>query len=202
MSRRIVAAYPVEKGRWYPAPPPALPGETDDTYTDRLIGVRGEELRPYDHHRLRQCSIGWHSECSRHRDRDSACRCPCHGDPDVLAARGRIAFGVDPAWALDICGEVDQAAAGLLARLYDLPLPTAQRVVHLAARAVDADEIESLEELAALLGRHYRSVIGDGFAIDVAWALEIHDHLEGCPPKPRREPRQKPRGKRRRKRRR
>jgi hypothetical protein len=66
----------VEKGRWYPAMPPALPGEDDGAYTDRLVGCAGEDMRPYDHRRNRQCSIGWHAECS-----DPAgvqCECPCH----------------------------------------------------------------------------------------------------------------------------
>lgn len=69
----------IERGRWYPEMPPALPGEDDDHYTDRLVGCYGPELRPYDHRRNRQCSIGWHEECSeRHTAGARRCQCPCH----------------------------------------------------------------------------------------------------------------------------
>jgi hypothetical protein len=66
-----------EVGRWYPNQPPKLDGETDDEYTDRLTGADSTGRRPYDHSRNRQCSIGWHEECS---DRLNAgdCGCPCH----------------------------------------------------------------------------------------------------------------------------
>lgn len=70
-------------GRWYPNRPPALPGEDADAYTNRLTGADGTGRRPFDHRRRRQCSIGWHDECS---DRDNlgaidkaeGCGCPCH----------------------------------------------------------------------------------------------------------------------------
>lgn len=66
----------VERGRWYPEMPPALPGETDEQYTDRLTGADGTGRRPYDHPRNRQCSIGWHEECSD--PAGERCKCPCH----------------------------------------------------------------------------------------------------------------------------
>jgi hypothetical protein len=62
--------------RRHPEMPPMLPGESVDQYTDRLTGADGTGRVPYDHHRNRQCSIGWHEECS-----DPAgewCKCPCH----------------------------------------------------------------------------------------------------------------------------
>lgn len=66
----------VVKGRWYPQMPPAMPGETDIGYTDRLTGYDGTDQCPYDHIRNRQCSIGYHDECS---DQDGdRCKCPCH----------------------------------------------------------------------------------------------------------------------------
>jgi hypothetical protein len=76
--REQVAAMapPVDRAEWYPDMPPALDGETDAQYTDRLTGADGTGRRPYDHSRNRQCSIGWHDECS-----DPAgvtCECPCH----------------------------------------------------------------------------------------------------------------------------
>jgi hypothetical protein len=74
----------VVRGRWYPNQPPALPGEDDDAYTNRLTGCLGPELRPYDHRRNRQCSIGWHEECS---DRVGlSCECPCHPERVNAAA--------------------------------------------------------------------------------------------------------------------
>lgn len=50
--------------RWYPNQPPMLDGETPDEYTNRLLGAGGHAY-PYDHRRGRQCSIGWHAECSQ-----------------------------------------------------------------------------------------------------------------------------------------
>lgn len=63
-----------QPARWYPNQPPALPGESDDAYTNRLLsgGV-------FDHQRNRQCSIGWHGECSD-RSHSGQCGCPCHDE--------------------------------------------------------------------------------------------------------------------------
>lgn len=69
----------VVKGRWYPNGAPLLPGETDETWTDRMLGANGEDQRPYDHSRNRQCSIGWHEECSD-RNHSGQCGCPCHAE--------------------------------------------------------------------------------------------------------------------------
>lgn len=65
----------VETGRWYPDPPPMLLFESVDDYTNRLVGVTGEGC-PYDHRRNRQCSIGFHDECTD--PHGATCRCPCH----------------------------------------------------------------------------------------------------------------------------
>lgn len=62
--------------RWYPNQPPKLPGETADDYTNRLLGAGGHTY-PYDHRRGRQCSIGYHEECSD-RLNSGECGCPCH----------------------------------------------------------------------------------------------------------------------------
>ena len=65
-------------GRYYPGMPPMLPGETGEQYTDRLTGADKTGRVPYDHKRNRQCSIGYHDECS---DPDGeVCQCPCHTD--------------------------------------------------------------------------------------------------------------------------
>lgn len=60
------------KGSWWPEMPPAHSDEDDDAYTDRLLSPDS----PYDHHRNRQCSIGYHDECSD--PRGERCECPCH----------------------------------------------------------------------------------------------------------------------------
>ena len=54
----------------------SLPGETDAQYTDRLTGADKTGRRPYAEHRLRQCSIGYHDECSD--PTGEICECPCH----------------------------------------------------------------------------------------------------------------------------
>jgi len=68
-----------ERGRWYPEAPPPLPDETTDEYTDRVTGADGTGRRPFDHPRNRQCSIGWHDECSD--PSGLGCKCPCHTTP-------------------------------------------------------------------------------------------------------------------------
>ena len=115
----------VTKSRWYPSPAPCLEGEDDDTYTNRLIGALGEDVRPYDHARNRQCSIGWHTECSeRHLLVQANCECPCHRD--VLTA----ATGLPEPAALP---EPVRAAAAKLAGLYGLPAVTASKVMLIAS---------------------------------------------------------------------
>lgn len=73
----------IVRGSWYPNQPPMLPGENLDSYTDRLTGADRSGRRPFDHNRYRQCSIGWHNECSDREnhgaiDKKSGCGCPCH----------------------------------------------------------------------------------------------------------------------------
>lgn len=63
--------------RYYPDMPPALDGESDAEYTDRLTGADRTDRVPYDHRRNRQCSIGYHSECSD-RGGSGQCECPHH----------------------------------------------------------------------------------------------------------------------------
>lgn len=67
---------PISRGRHYPEMAPLLPGETIEQYTDRLTGADGTGRVPYDHRRRRQCSIGYHDECSDPQGKD--CKCPCH----------------------------------------------------------------------------------------------------------------------------
>ena len=69
--------------------PPMLEGETSEQYTDRLTGADKTDRIPYKERRNRQCSIGWHGQCSDPRGK--VCKCPCHTLPPVVqeAAFGR-----------------------------------------------------------------------------------------------------------------
>lgn len=55
--------------------PERMPGESIEEYTDRLIATRKPGTR-------RQCSIGWHEECSDRRPasapEEDDCTCNCH----------------------------------------------------------------------------------------------------------------------------
>lgn len=56
---------------------PQRPGEADGAWTDRVLSHATE------HGTFRQCSIGWHGECSQRRlGLDGECMCLCH-DPAV-----------------------------------------------------------------------------------------------------------------------
>lgn len=72
----------VHVGRFYPSMPPALVGEDHTTYSNRLLGIGG--VRPYDHARGRQCSLGWHDECSQNGvpAGERRCQCPHHTTVD------------------------------------------------------------------------------------------------------------------------
>jgi len=72
------ADFTVKRGRWYPEMPLPIPGETTSLYSERLIR-NDEKYGPYDHYRFRQCSIGYHDECSN--PSGSSCQCPCHAAP-------------------------------------------------------------------------------------------------------------------------
>jgi hypothetical protein len=71
----------VHIGLWYPEMPPRLRLlngllETQEQYTDRVGNPFANPDYPYDHRRGRQCSLGWHAECS---DTFHAwCQCPHH----------------------------------------------------------------------------------------------------------------------------
>lgn len=66
----------VARGRYYPEMPPYLPDESPEHYSDRLCWVYGADQVPYDHRRNRQCSLGWHEECTD--PAGEVCECPCH----------------------------------------------------------------------------------------------------------------------------
>jgi len=120
------------RARHFPGMPPRLPGETSDAYTNRLTGADRAGRIPYDHRRNRQCSIGWHSECSD--PAGTSCDCPCHqpGGKDELraweleesvvigyaAASGKLncAGPVRPGWPDRVMAGLAQEAAEICAR--------------------------------------------------------------------------------------
>lgn len=162
---------PIEVARWYPAPPPALPGENDDQYTDRLTGADKTGRVPYDHTRNRQCSIGYHMECSRWRTGETRCQGPCHSDTAVPA---------------DAVAGLDDEAVQRMRELYSLPQRSARRVIYLGQQALD-NHVNTLDAFRQHIGAAYNSEISEGFAIDVIWALGCDDCcVEGCPPAPKR----------------
>lgn len=71
---------------YYPNMPPWLEGEQRDAYTDRLTGADGTGRQPYNHRRFRQCSIGWHFECTDPNGEE--CECPCHDSAIDAEERG------------------------------------------------------------------------------------------------------------------
>lgn len=156
-------------GRWYPGPAPSLEGETDDTYTDRLTGAARAGTRPYDHARFRQCSIGYHTECSCRPwypgGSQSGCECPCHTDPGI-GGRRHAALTNEQV-----------VAARTLAALYDLPLSTGYRVIAEAVDAVETGGAVNLDELRAPLEASYTTILSDGFLIDIANVLGYKQRL-------------------------
>lgn len=85
----------VVRNTHYPEMPPRREGEDQDAYTNRLIGAGGRDT-PFNHSRGRQCSIGYHGECSQRVDGSTigavggGCRCPHHGDPRLAAGLSHI----------------------------------------------------------------------------------------------------------------
>jgi hypothetical protein len=137
----------IERGRWYPSPAPALDGEDDDAYTNRLTGADRSGGYPYDHQRNRQCSIGWHMDCSGWRG-PSGCYCPCHADRVSLSVTGY------PGYLL--------TAASMLGRLYSLPQGTGLRVMLAAHGSPDRGKLKADLEAA------YGCSQSDVFVTDVA----------------------------------
>jgi hypothetical protein len=141
----------IDRGRWYPSPAPALDGESDDAYTDRLTGADQAGRQPYDHPRNRQCSIGWHRECS-----DPAgehCKCPCHAD--------KVPPGITEHLSASLL-----AGAQRLGDLYALPGATGIRVMDCAEKAAEGGAEASPALLTASLELAYGSKQADGFITD------------------------------------
>jgi hypothetical protein len=109
-------------GVHYPDMPPMFNGEDADTYTDRLTGAAargGGPRRPYDHDRGRQCSIGYHSECSQRVNgstlgADGACQCPHHLDARLAAGVVHVAGFAHAAEQGRVIGDVETAAVDVM----------------------------------------------------------------------------------------
>jgi hypothetical protein len=140
----------IERGRWYPSPAPGLDGESDDAYTDRLAGANGTDRRPYDHPRSRECSIGWHSECSD--PSGAVCKCPHHAD--AAAGADHLPLPL-------------KAGAVKLASLYDLPAVTSLKVMIIASRAAQGGVSVPRDALAAGLEAAYECPQSGDFVTDV-----------------------------------
>jgi hypothetical protein len=146
-----------DRARWYPSPAPALDGEDAGAYTDRLTGADKTDRRPYDHPRNRQCSIGYHMECSAWRDDDSACGCPCHSDRFQIAKA-------------DVTTQLADGAERL-AGLYGLPGATGMRVMALAAQSAGGGADPDREALRRDLETAYGCAQSEDFITD---AVDIY----------------------------
>jgi hypothetical protein len=83
-----------------PALFPYHEGETPEAWTNRVLQEAGK------YGTYRQCSIGWHGECSQRREgRDAECLCLCHV-ADLWTVVGY--------WAEAIDGEKEPVVAGVL----------------------------------------------------------------------------------------
>lgn len=69
---------------------PAKPGEDASAHTNRVLSHAKE------HGTNRQCSIGWHNECSdRGLGEDAECNCLCHAEgAEVYSVEGHAEDGV------------------------------------------------------------------------------------------------------------
>lgn len=120
-----------ERARHFPQMPPRLDGESDSAYTDRLTGADQTRRVPYDHPRNRQCSIGYHGECSDPAGEN--CKCPCHTEAGKLEIRlhdleetavalyavatGQLPFkGRSPDWGLRITAGESECISEIVGR--------------------------------------------------------------------------------------
>lgn len=159
----------VLRGKWYPAPVPPLPEESDVDYTNRMLGLSGKQS-PYDHLRYRECSLGYHRSCTQRGELGIAdvftdnklgyigkCQCPCHLDSYSLVAEESL-----------------REAAQILSDCYDLPNRTGWHVMHtvdmMTGTTTPAGPVR-VYSVAARLREEYGSEITDAFAVDVVQIL-------------------------------
>ena len=185
----------VLRGKWYPAPVPPEPEESDVDYTNRVLGLAGKKS-PYDHLRYRECSIGYHRSCTQRHALGLAnaftdnklsyvgkCQCPCHFDTYSLVA-----------------DEPLREAVEILCDIYDLPNRTGWHVMHtvdmMTGTTTPAGPVR-VYSVAARLREEYDSEVTHAFATDVVRILshkgpagparafweEVHRHRDESSPK-------------------
>lgn len=126
-----------------------LDGETPEAWTDRLLAIAGEQA-----HTKRQCSIGWHLECSDPKGEE--CRCTCHPWPESVQSAPIVwgaresPMGWEPGegW-VDIPEVVEVYLDGLRTLVKRLRDEVADRV---CGRDYEAQEKARVDELVAALG--------------------------------------------------
>lgn len=136
----------------YPQMPTQLPNETDMDYTGRLLGVDGHES-PYDHRRNRQCSIGWHSECSD--PAGESCECPHHRDQRVAAGLPHVTATIRAAMREGIgehlgTGVIEASADVVIDILADTDAPLRELIERWRSSG-DGQRVVCADELAAVL---------------------------------------------------
>jgi len=152
----------VQRDRWYPSPAPSPANENRDAYTNRLTGADKTNREPYDHRRNRQCSIGYHTECSERNSFRGSCECPCHADYRNSELQEPLSSAV--------LEEASQA----LASVYDLPVETGRRVIIIAS--VTFGQGGNFVALGSDISAAYGSRVDEYFADDVE-AIYRH-HIE------------------------
>lgn len=85
MSERTYSRLELKLARALLEMPTPAEGEDVPEYTDWCTGADGTRKQPYQRPRNRQCSIGYHGECSDPKGEN--CGCPCHWLPKALVER-------------------------------------------------------------------------------------------------------------------
>lgn len=130
-----------------PPMPPRLEDESDEAYTNRLLGAYGMQT-PYKERRFRQCSIGYHDECSD--PEGERCQCPCHQFGRLREAALASSAGRETSKRLRLLEAVAEAAEPVyqaIERAWEQVYP----VLHAATEDL-VDLREALKALRALKG--------------------------------------------------
>ena len=125
-----------------------LDGETPEAWTGRLLATAREVGTK------RQCSIGWHLECSDPKGEE--CRCACHPWPEPVQSAPMVMgvrespMGWEPGegW-VDIPEVVEVYLDGLRALVKRVRDEVADRV---CGTSYEAQEMARVDELVAALG--------------------------------------------------
>lgn len=141
----------------YPEMPPIRDGEDNDAYTNRLLGAGGLDT-PYNHPRGRQCSIGYHAECSQRISGttigavDGGCRCPHHGDPRLAAGLPHIVSFASAAERDELFNLQSEVVDVVIDAMSDMDAPLRQLLAVWRTRSSDASSVElCIGELSRVL---------------------------------------------------